>query len=351
MEIPPYVWYALGAIVGVVILYFICLRLASNDWIGVVPPGPCQIPYFGSLFVLLSNSVDLVEFMSRKFLQFGHIVKFSVWRHKFLLVDTIQTLNNSGANHNLETKTPWFILFILTSLGINVPQSQDFIVNWRRVLDAMYNFTIPMEDFKDLLDDIENFHRNQEKKKIEKLLFECIKTKISLDTEDLRVIQDCTEEIGYFTKKFIQKPKMFFPFFRHFPGYLLERKRVYKSLLEVEEKLRGLLEQKLKKNPKSPELDEETFKLLQVSFFTFHISYMIHQKPKETTKKKSKVGQNIRESPDSITSKPDPCDLSFLDVCGLQVYKVRNYIKLSDFDIPQGVFILVYNHQESDQNL
>ena len=60
-------------------------------------------------------------------------------------------------------------------------------------MDAMYNFTIPMDDFKDLLEDIENFHRNQEKKKIEKLMFECIQTKITLDTDDLRVIQDCTE--------------------------------------------------------------------------------------------------------------------------------------------------------------
>ena len=68
-------------------------------------------------------------------------------------------------------------------------------------MDAMYNFTIPMDDFKDLLEDIENFHRNQEKKKIEKLMFECIQTKITLDTDDLRVIQDCTEakmQIGFF---------------------------------------------------------------------------------------------------------------------------------------------------------
>jgi len=349
MEIPTYVWYALGAIVGVVVLYFICLRLASNDWIGIVPPGPCQIPYFGCLFVLLSSSVDLVQFMSRKFLQFGHIVKFSVCRHKFLLVDTIQILNHSGANHNLETKTHGFILFILATLGITVPHSQDFIKHWRRVMDAMYNFTIPMDDFKDLLEDIENFHRNQEKKKIEKLMFECIQTKITLDTDDLRVIQDCTEEIECFKKKFIQKPKMFFPFFRNFPGYLLERKRVYKNLLQVEEKLRGLLDQKWKKSPKLPEEEEETFKLFLVSFFTFHISRMIHQKPKEASKKKLKVGQNVRESPDSISSKPDLCDLSYLDICGLQIYKVTNYIKLSDFDIPQGVLMLVYNHQETDK--
>ena len=35
-----------------VLLYFLCLKLSVNDWIGATPPGPRHAPYFGNTTLL-----------------------------------------------------------------------------------------------------------------------------------------------------------------------------------------------------------------------------------------------------------------------------------------------------------
>ena len=49
-------------VAGVVVLYFICLKLATNDWIGTIPPGPGHIPYFGKIILHFSNIFSLKYF-------------------------------------------------------------------------------------------------------------------------------------------------------------------------------------------------------------------------------------------------------------------------------------------------
>ena len=71
-------------------MYVACLRVSTNDWIGTIPPGPSQVPYFGCLFHLLSMKTNLDAFMSRYFLQFGTVVKFSICRFRIVLVDGSQ---------------------------------------------------------------------------------------------------------------------------------------------------------------------------------------------------------------------------------------------------------------------
>ena len=113
IELPYYVWVALGVIVGinillekyywawsfhdkcfpgVILLYVACLRVSTNDWIGTIPPGPRQVPYFGCLFYLLSMKTNLDVFLSRYFLQFGAVVRFSICRFRIVLVDGSQNL-------------------------------------------------------------------------------------------------------------------------------------------------------------------------------------------------------------------------------------------------------------------
>ena len=90
---------------GILFLYFICLRLSKNDWIGSIPPGPCHLPYFGEkwyfnkkiqirqtyflgcFFYLTSKNCSLDQLMSGLFLQFGSLVKFGFFRKKIILVD------------------------------------------------------------------------------------------------------------------------------------------------------------------------------------------------------------------------------------------------------------------------
>ena len=77
---------------GVILLYWTCLRVATNDWIGAIPPGPTQVPYFGCLFHLMYMKTSLDAFLSRYFLQFGAVVKFSICGCRIVLVDDDQDL-------------------------------------------------------------------------------------------------------------------------------------------------------------------------------------------------------------------------------------------------------------------
>ena len=193
-----------------------------------------------------------------------------------------------------------------------------------------------MDDFKQILDDIDNFHKNQERKKIEKLLCECIKTQVTLDSEDSRILDECHQELDNFKKSFIHNPKKFLPLFRHLPNYVLERKRVYKSILNVETKLRELVQQKVKNNP----CEEQNVKLFFLMYFIINISSLIHSKPAEKSRTKPEA------DPDEIISSQEFCDLSFVDICGLQFYKTSNYVKICGYDVPPNTVIVVYNKQD-----
>jgi len=310
IELPYYVWVGLGVIAGVILLYWTCLRVATNDWIGAIPPGPTQVPYFGCLFHLVSMKTSLDAFLSRYFLQFGAVVKFSICGCRIVLVDDDQDLEN---NPLLENNTFWYLVDLFDSLGLNITWSEELLKKCEDILETMMSYKMPMRDFMALMEDIEKYHLAQESKKIEKLLSECCsKSQVVLDSVDAAVIEECSREMELFYCTLRESPKIFLPFFRHFPWFMLHRKRVYERLLKVQHKLDEIFDKKVQKSVSS-----DIKELFFVMFMLFK-----HCVPSQS-ESKSKTKTQIK-------------------ISGIQVFKTKDYLKIHSFDIPNKSWIISY---------
>ena len=204
-----------------------------------------------------------------------------------------------------------------------------------RILEIMFNYKMPMDDFREMMEDIENYQQTQQRKKIEKLCSECLKTKVVFDSE---TIEECSREIENFGCTFRQCPKIFLPIFRHFPWYLLARKRVYKSILKVHQKLCEILNQKVK--VLHPE-EDEGFQIFVILYILISLSQTVSKKPSKTNTK-----SHLDKQPDTIVSSQETDCLKYFDLCGIQVYQNFDYVKLCDYDVPSESYLIIYNKPE-----
>ena len=217
--------------------------------------------------------------------------------------------NQVSLRRVLENKTFWYLLDIINSLGLKVNWSEDLLKKCEDILQIMMDYKMPMSDFMAMMEDIDNYHLAQESKKIEKLLCECSKTKVVLDSVDSAVIEECSREMELFNCTLRESPKIFLPLFRHFPWFMLHRKRVYKSLLKVKLKLDEIV------NKKVQDAATETKELFFVMFMLF--------KHCVSSESKSKIKTPI-------------------NISGIQVFKTMDYLKIHNFDVPNLTWVIKY---------
>ena len=192
--------------------------------------------------------------------------------------------------------------------------SEDLLKKCEDILQIMMDYKMPMSDFMAMMEDIDNYHLAQESKKIEKLLCECSKTKVVLDSVDSAVIEECSREMELFNCTLRESPKIFLPLFRHFPWFMLHRKRVYERLLKVKHKLDEIVDKKVQS------VSSEAKELFFVMFMLFK-----HCVPSQT-ESKSKVKTQIK-------------------IGGIQVFKTKDYLKIHSFDIPNKSWIISYKKE------
>ena len=153
---------------------------------------------------------------------------------------------------------------MVNSLGLHVTWSEELLQKCEDILQTMITYKMPMSDFMAMMEDIDNYHLAQESKKIEKLFCECSNTQVVLDSVDSAVIEECSREMELFNCTLRESPKIFLPFFRHFPWFMLHRKRVYKKLLKVKHKLDEMVDRKVQNvSPETKELIFVMFMLLK----------------------------------------------------------------------------------------
>ena len=198
---------------------------------------------------------------------------------------------------------------VFNSLGISVTWSEELLKKCQDILETLNNYKMPMSDFVAMMEDIDNYHLAQKRKKLEKLLSECSNTQVVLDPADSTVIEECSREIELFNCSLRECPKIFLPIFRHFPWYMLHRKRVYKRLLKVKQKLDEIVDKKVKN------VSCETKELFFVMFMI-----LMHCASSEL---KSKI----------VTS---------INISGLQIFQTKDYLKLQNFDVPNMSWVIVY---------
>merc|ERR1711892_119027 len=332
--IPLYTWVTLAAIAGVVFLYFICLKLAANDWIGNVPSGPLHIPLTGCFFHLLRIS-NLSEYCERLFLSFGHVVKYCIFRKTVIFIRDTECLVDQLNEKIVKETTTLYVIDAIKSLGFHIPKSKSFLGSCFEIGTSIYNQKISIDDFRTLMEACENYHTALCEQKVKNLIFTLTKEKIDLDKNDSKDLEECTKEMKVFQSSIETVPQIYLPVVRLWPLFFLKRKSVYKSVLRVQQKLRALFDKKL---PKSS--DEDVFNLFFVLYILMALS--------ETSPKRCKTAKHsvdLDNSPDAILSLEQSEHKFSYDVCGLRFFKAMDYIKVFNYDIPAQTLIISHSKE------
>jgi len=329
--IPVYVWVTLSIIGGIILLYFICLKLAANDWIGNIPSGPLHIPISGCFFHLLRIS-NLGEYCERLFLIYGNVVKYCIFRKTIIFVRNPECLVEELKVKKVKETTHLMILNVIKSLGFHIPKSKDFIQNCFDFGKSVYNHKMSMDDFRMLMEACENYQTAQHERKVQHLIFALSNQKIDLDKNDSKSLEECTKEIEVLQSSIEESPQIFLPLASLWPLFILKRKRVYKSVLKIQQKLRTLFYKKF-----SDAKDEHIFHLFFVLYLHMALSETRPKKPKST---QSKV--NLENNPDAILPVGRQEYKFSFDVSGLRFFKAMDYIKVLNYDIPAQTLIISF---------
>ena len=83
-------------------------------------------------------------------------------------------------------------------------------------------------------------------------------------------------------------------------------------------------------------------------FQIFLLLYILISLSTKSCSKKSKPTSNLETNPDAIIQSHEQGCLNSYDICGIQIFKTGDYIKICDFDIPNQTFIIVYDKHENE---
>ena len=253
----------------------------------------------------------------------------------------------------------------------------------------MYNYKLPLEAMRDMMEDLDNSGLTRKKKKLEYLVFQLSKQKVILEKEELESLEECSQELEIFSSTFEENPRMFLPVFQYFPSYILQRKRIYKNVSKVQQKLCEILNGKVKNY--TAEVDENIEQLFFVIFIFLHISRTVFTKQRtRAVQKKSCSDHQVSSSDDVVTpltrgltahmrefahhntpsnncerpalqqrrqgpnsnTPADPEEMTVFseeltapsyDICGLRFFLAKNCLKIDQFDLPQGCLIVYYS--------
>jgi len=329
---PIYALVTLSVLSGIIFLYFICLKLSTNDWVGNVPPGPVHLPLIGCLLNFLKIS-GIKRFCENLFLVYGNVVKYCVLRNTIVIIRSEHQLENVLAENLVEENTHLFVIRMLTSLGFCIPKSKLFLEKCARIGKSIYNSPISNKEFRMLMDVCENYRNVQHEIKVQKLFHNLTHNDISLDETEKRTIAECRREIEACASWLEMSPQMILPGANLWPINVLRRKKMYKSFLLVQAQLKKII---VKATP-----CEEISNL----FFIFYVMMSLSKTtPKRGTPLKQHI--NLDVCPDGMMSAAAEAAYQFsFDVCGLRFFKAMDYIKVEDFNIPTQSLIVSYSNQ------
>eukprot|EP00091_Calanus_sinicus_P010558 TRINITY_DN24468_c0_g1_i1.p1 TRINITY_DN24468_c0_g1~~TRINITY_DN24468_c0_g1_i1.p1 ORF type:complete len:262 (+),score=-0.52 TRINITY_DN24468_c0_g1_i1:162-947(+) len=260
--IPLYAWVTLSVLAGVIVLYFICLKLAANDWIGNVPSGPFHIPIAGCLFHLLGIS-GLSEYCDKLFLVYGNVVKYCIFRKTVVVIRDPQCVVGPLNEKLIKETTHLYVIDAIKSLGFRVPKSKSFLESCVEIGTTIYNRKIPIDEFRILMEECENYRSVLHEKKVQNLIFNLTNEKIILDKNDSNDLEECSKEVEVFRSSIETVPQMYLPLASFWPLFILKRKRVYKSVLKIQGTLKSFFDKKFPN-----ESDEDIFDLFFVCIFS-----------------------------------------------------------------------------------
>ena len=253
-------------------------------------------------------------------------------------------------------------------------------------MQVMFNYKLPLEAMRDMMEDLDNSGLTRKKKKLEYLVFQLSKQKVVLEKEELESLEECSQQLEIFSSTFEENPRMFLPVFQYFPSYILQRKRIYKNVSKVQQKLCEILNGKVKNY--TDDAGENIYQLFFIIFIFINISRTVLKKQKSRcVQKKSIICEqqvstdsdvvtpltkglttqmreftsstsagsegaavflqrkkiSVTENPEEILVLSEEKRVPSYDICGLRFYLATKSTKISDFDLPEGCLVVYYS--------
>lgn len=322
--LPSYVWVTLGIIAGVVFVYFLCLKLSDNDWIGRIPPGPKHLPVIGCLLHLVKMG-PLNIWLDQMFLTLGPVVKFCICRSNIVIVRNSEVLSECLEMKTVEEITISYVARIFRYLGLNLKKLDE--KSCEDLSKQFYNYKISLEDFTNLMSNPENYSKALREHKVNKVLTAITEKQEPVTVGD-EVIKDqdyCFELVDKLATFLEKNPLMFLPGFRFLPMYYLDNKKVIKILQELRKTLENVY------NRTVLESNSFEFEIFFVIFVWMNIS--------KTTprRKKPQLAKQIKENEKKYEFSHD--------MVGVRYFTTSDYVKLMSYDIPSNTLVISWDSE------
>jgi len=329
--IPFYVWATLLAIAGILFLYTVCLQLGKNDWIGQVPPGPLHLPLLGC-FLHFLRTRDIFPELSRLFVKHGKVFKYCICRWKIVFVnETKLSENDEGL---VEDQTAASFHLFLNSLGLFTQKSEGFLKKLGELSRKVHNYKLETNEFQEIMKNIEDFRANYQTKKLEKLLFYLSNENVKLDGGNKTNLAECAEELKIFRSVIERSPCLLLPNTRCWPHFFLQRKKLRKIVLRIQQKLHQLYITKVKHiSANKTELD--LFSVLYILAGVSNTTPAFRNRSKQV----SNIINNRKTETEGESTSAIHENESGLDILGWRIYRTQEYTKIYKFDVPKGCIV------------
>merc|ERR1712203_998521 len=92
----------------------------------------------------------------------------------------------------------------------------------------MYNYKLPLETIREMMEDLDNSGLTRKKKKLEYLVFQLSKQKVILEKEELESLEECSQQLEIFSSTLEENPRMFLPVFQYSILHFAKKKNLQK---------------------------------------------------------------------------------------------------------------------------
>lgn len=133
-----YTWIVLAIATGIIVVYYICLRVSDNAWIGNRPPGPRHQPFIGC-YLVYAGTRNLEALIKQLFLQYGDMFTLSIFSHKIVFIRDSKELKAALAKEEVTDCTLAKVADILQGLGMHPleePELQLMAKAWKTYEDS-----------------------------------------------------------------------------------------------------------------------------------------------------------------------------------------------------------------------
>ena len=234
----------------------------------------------------------------------------------------------------VEDQTAASFHLFLNSLGLFTQKSEGFLKKLGELSRKVHNYKLETNEFQEIMKNIEDFRANYQAKKLEKLLFYLSNENVKLDGGNKTNLAECAEELKIFRSVIERSPCLLLPNTRCWPHFFLQRKKLRKIVLRIQQKLHQLYITKVKHiSANKTELD--LFSVLYILAGVSNTTPAFRNRSKQV----SNIINNRKTETEGESTSAIHENESGLDILGWRIYRTQEYTKIYKFDVPKGCIV------------